>query len=119
MANILVCDDDDDFADMMGRFLKSQGHEVSRCRDAVAVASALLQSRPDLIVCDVEMPGGGGIAATRFLKSIGADSMPLIVCSGLPLEEQKGFFAGLRRVSFFQKPVDLDEFARTVREFLG
>lgn len=118
MADILVCDDDDDFADMLMRYLKSLGHAAERCHDAVAVASQLLKKRPDMLVCDIEMPGGGGIATTRFLKSIGADSLPIIVCSGLPLEEQKGFFSGLKRIAFFQKPVDLDAFERTLREFL-
>lgn len=119
MADILVCDDDDDFADMMIHYLKSLGHTAGRCYDAVAVASALLKKRPDLLICDVEMPGGGGIATTRFLKSIGAEELPIIVCSGLPIEEQKGFFSGLKRITFFQKPVDLDRLAKTVTEFLA
>ena len=114
MANITICDDDDDFADMLCLFLKSIDHNVTRCSETGQLASSLLLKRPDLLILDVEMPGGGAAAAARALKSLGAEDMPLIVCSGLPIAQQMPLFTGCRRVRFFQKPLDLDELAKAI-----
>ena len=94
MAHILVCDDDDDFAAMVAMYLKSLGHTAKRCAHIVDVGTALLEKRPELMVVDIEMPGGGAIAAVRLLKSLGAEDMPVIVCSGFSVDQQRRVSGG-------------------------
>jgi len=71
---ILLADDHALFRDGVASLLTAWGHEVvGQVADgdaAVAAASAL---RPDLVLMDVAMPGGGGLAATRRLASAAPD----------------------------------------------
>lgn len=65
---ILLADDHALFRDGLASLLAAWGHEVvgaaSTADEAVALAA---RTRPDLILMDIRMPGGG-IAATRTIK---------------------------------------------------
>ncbi len=67
---ILLADDHALFRDGVASLLTAWGHQVvGQVADgeaAVAVAETLL---PDLVLMDVAMPGGGGLAATRRLAA--------------------------------------------------
>ncbi len=67
---ILLADDHALFRDGVASLLTAWGHQVvGQVADgdaAVAVAATLL---PDLVLMDVAMPGGGGLAATRRLAA--------------------------------------------------
>ncbi len=67
---ILLADDHALFRDGVASLLGAWGHEVvgQEAEGAAAVHSAL-QLRPDLVLMDIAMPGGGGLAATRRLAA--------------------------------------------------
>ena len=67
---ILLADDHALFRDGVASLLGVWGHEVvgQESDGAAAVASAL-RLRPDLVLMDVAMPGGSGLAATRRLAA--------------------------------------------------
>ena len=71
---ILLADDHALFRDGVASLLTAWGHDVvGQVADgdaAVAVATTL---RPDLVLMDVAMPGGGGLAATRRLAAAAPD----------------------------------------------
>lgn len=119
MSYIVICDDDEEFSGMIGTFIKSLGHEVCAVSSPTQLGSALLQRRPDLLVTDVEMPGGGGASAAKLLMNMGAADLPVVVCSGLAVEKQRPVFAGLKKVRHFQKPVDLDGLEAALRDNLA
>ncbi len=67
---ILLADDHALFRDGVASLLGAWGHAVvgQEADGAAAVASAL-RLRPDLVLMDIAMPGGGGLAATRRLAA--------------------------------------------------
>jgi DNA-binding NarL/FixJ family response regulator len=69
---ILLADDHALFRDGVASLLGAWGHEVvGQVSDGEAAVAAALQLRPDLVLMDVAMPGGGGLAATRRLAAEG------------------------------------------------
>ena len=118
MARILVCDDDDAFSGVVAAYLEKAGHTVSRCVDVMQLATVLGHEHADLLIVDMQMPGGGGPAAARLL-SAGQKTMPVIVCSGMPPEQQKAWFAGTLRARFLQKPVKLEDLRKHIDEILA
>jgi DNA-binding NtrC family response regulator len=60
MAHVLLVDDDPDVRSALGRFISRQGHQISHAADAAEGVAALQQGQPDLIITDMEMPGGTG-----------------------------------------------------------
>jgi DNA-binding NarL/FixJ family response regulator len=67
---ILLADDHALFRDGVASLLGVWGHEVvGQVADGEAAVASAVRLRPDLVLMDVAMPGGGGLAATRRLAA--------------------------------------------------
>jgi DNA-binding NarL/FixJ family response regulator len=70
-VRILLADDHALFRDGVASLLAAWGHEVvGQVADGGAAVEAAGRLRPDLVLMDVAMPGGGGLEATRRLAAI-------------------------------------------------
>ncbi len=78
MAQIAIVDDHPIFLDGMAQFLSSHGHDVIFCARSVSEAIARLQAdRPDLLILDVSMKDGGGLAILSAIRQSGSN-VPVI-----------------------------------------
>jgi DNA-binding NarL/FixJ family response regulator len=69
-VRILLADDHALFRDGVASLLASWGHEVvGQVADGTAAVAMAERLRPDLVLMDVAMPGGGGLEATRRLAA--------------------------------------------------
>jgi two-component system, sensor histidine kinase len=68
-CRVLVVDDNEDFADTLGRMLKSLGHEVRVEHDGLAGLAAARTFRPDIAFLDIGMPGLNGYDLARRLRA--------------------------------------------------
>lgn len=75
-VRLLVVDDDVELRDLLVRALERDGHVVEACATLVTARRALGQDKPDLVVLDLELPDGDGIALCRELRK---DSNPIPV----------------------------------------
>jgi two-component system nitrate/nitrite response regulator NarP len=77
MAQIAIVDDHPIFLDGMAQFLSSHGHDVVFCARSVDEAISRLQAeRPDLLILDVSMKDGGGLAILSAIRS--GSTVPVI-----------------------------------------
>jgi len=67
-ARILVVNDEESNRALIKRVLQAVGYEVIEAADGEAAIECVLQSRPDLILMDLEMPRLDGYGALRILK---------------------------------------------------
>jgi CheY-like chemotaxis protein len=81
VARILVIDDDVSVRGYTRRVLALAGHSVEEVGDGKATLAALRMTAPDLIVCDLFMPGQEGIETIRALRWL-APTLPIIAISG-------------------------------------
>lgn len=84
---ILVVDDDADFAEFLLNLLERQGFRVDCVRGAPAALRVLAAKRIDLVITDVVMPDMDGI---EFLRSFppAARGVPVIAITGSPLNAE-------------------------------
>jgi DNA-binding NarL/FixJ family response regulator len=69
-VRILLADDHALFRDGVASLLTAWGHDVvGQVPDGTAAVEAAERLRPDLVLMDVAMPGGGGLDATRRLAT--------------------------------------------------
>ena len=74
--HILIVDDDAPIGDMLSELLRREGYRVSRAYSGTEALLVLPQSRPDLVLLDLMLPGLSGEEVLPKLKGV-----PVIVVS--------------------------------------
>ena len=81
--SVLIVDDTPLARDMFGRYLGFAGMAVRYAADGHEGIAALHAERPDLILCDLDLPGMTGVEFCRALRADGAGAgVPILVVSG-------------------------------------
>ena len=68
-ARVLVVDDDPALAEMLGIVLRGEGFEPSFCADGLRALGVFRETRPDLVLLDLMLPGLGGIDVCRQIRA--------------------------------------------------
>jgi two-component system phosphate regulon response regulator PhoB len=68
MHRILIVEDEQDIADLIGFNLQRAGFEVLKAYDGIIGTEMALRERPDLIVLDLMLPGRDGYSVFRELR---------------------------------------------------
>src|SRR5919107_1155740 len=68
-ARILVVDDDEALAEMIGIVLRNDGFEPVFCADGGQALDVFRSSKPDLVLLDLMLPGTDGIEVCRQIRS--------------------------------------------------
>jgi PAS domain S-box-containing protein len=116
---VLIIDDDRGYAGVIGEFLELAGLAALATSSGEEGLAAARQSRPDLILLDVQMPGIDGYETCRRLKADGATAeIPVLFMSGQAEIEDKlqGFTAG--GLDYIPKPFKSQELLARVRTHL-
>lgn len=80
---LLLADDDRVLTHLVSNRLRVMGVETVVAHDAMQAFMLAMRSPPDVIVLDIQMPGGTGLQALRKLKtSSKTSSIPVVVLSG-------------------------------------
>jgi DNA-binding response OmpR family regulator len=78
-VRILVVDDDRDLADILGRRLSLEGHNVDVCTDGWTALEMARLVHPDAVVTDLSMPGIDGWQLAARLRESLRSEVPLII----------------------------------------
>ena len=108
MARILLVEDNDMNRDMLSRRLLRRGHEITMAVDGPAGIASAIETRPDLILMDISLPGMDGWEATTVLRSRAETaSIPIIALTAhaMEIDRQRSLEVGCN--DFDTKPVDL------------
>jgi CheY-like chemotaxis protein len=82
-TRVLLVEDNPDVAEMLAAYLQELGHEVIQAHDGRAGLDAALRHRPEVIVCDIGLPGLDGYEiARRVREASGPQPCVLIAVSG-------------------------------------
>jgi DNA-binding NtrC family response regulator len=113
MARILLVEDDPDVRPLLEHILQSERYDVTAA-ETVTVAIMLLGSQPyDLVICDVNLPDGSGLAVAD--KAIATGIKALVVTGhGLSLKPDS-----LAPYDYLLKPVRVGELLETVQRCLA
>jgi len=107
-VRILVADDDIVLTHLLEQRLRERGFEVRLAHDALQAWHLARREPPDLILLDIRMPGGTGIAVLRRLKSNRSTLMiPVIVITAAEEQSLLQQIAELRPDAFLRKPIKL------------
>ena len=117
--SILVVDDSSGSRILFRTLLEKAGYEVKCAEDATEALNILANFRPDLILMDLLLPGTGGIALTKQLKSIPAMQDTVIIAitaCNLASDAERALAGGCDAV--IVKPINPATFVARVRSYL-
>ena len=117
-GRVLVIDDDASLALYVEAILKSAGMPTAVETDPDRVMERIDAFRPQVILMDLHMPGGGGGEVARAIRARGS-RVPIIFLSAEedPANREEALRAG--GGDFLCKPVDPDELIALVTKRLG
>lgn len=68
-GRVLVVDDDTALAEMLGIVLRGEGFEPSFVADGDKALAAFRETKPDLVLLDLMLPGRDGIEVCRLIRA--------------------------------------------------
>ena len=114
--HILVIEDDAEIGRLISRYLRNAGFRVSTLGDARNVARMLEDSRIDLIVLDLMLPGEDGLTLCRRLR--GRSNVPIIMVTAKGEEIDRIIGLEMGADDYLCKPFNPRELIARIRAVL-
>ena len=117
---LLLVDDEPALADFIASAARECGYEATITSDDEQFRERFLETRPDMVVLDLGMPGMDGIELLRFLAEERFQS-PVLIISGFDRRVLESSFRlgeahGLTMVGPLEKPVRLEQLETLLTE---
>jgi two-component system OmpR family response regulator len=112
---VMIVDDEIDFLETIVKRLKARQIDVIGVESGYKALESLEESRPDVIILDVKMPGMDGIETLREIKKK-SPLTEVIMLTGHASVESGIQGMQLGAFDYVMKPVALDELLEKVRQ---
>jgi DNA-binding response OmpR family regulator len=116
VAKILVVDDEPNIREVVGLYLRRDGHEVVSATDGEEALRIFGESEPDLVVLDLMLPKLSGLEVCRRMRA--QWRVPLIMLTARGEEEERVVGLSLGADDYVVKPFSPRELAARVAAVL-
>jgi DNA-binding response OmpR family regulator len=113
---IVVADDEDHIRDVVRGYLEAEGFEVVLATDGNEALRLARESRPDLVVLDVSMPGLDGVEVLRQLRTVSDVYVIMLTARAEEVDKLVGLAVGAD--DYMTKPFSPRELVARVKAVL-
>jgi DNA-binding response OmpR family regulator len=118
--SVLIIDDEPALRKIVSRVFEQRGYAVMEADNGVDGLNSALDSKPDLIVLDLMMPGIHGFEVCKGIRANKVGYRPvIIVTSAKSYKPDIDKATEVGADAFLVKPTDLNELLRIADEHLG
>ncbi len=117
MATVLVIDDEQSIVWAFEKFLATLGHRVLTAPTAEQGLALAATEKPDLVICDVKLPGMDGLAALEELKKRDPAARVIVITAHGSFDTAMRA-TKLGAVEYLSKPIDLMKARATIENAL-
>ena len=110
---ILVVEDDQSIAEMVGIMLRTEGYEVSYCADGNQALNAFQVVNPDLVLLDLMLPGRDGVDVCRSIRVLSGVPIVMLTARSDTSDVVTGLEAGAD--DYIVKPIKNEELIARIR----
>src|SRR5579872_5829343 len=114
--HILVVDDDDLICGLITEYFSGEGYRVSSAGDGEAMRQVMTQSRVDLILLDLALPGEDGLSLARWARANSDVRIIMLSGRGETIDRIIGLEMGSD--DYLPKPFEMRELLARVRSVL-
>ena len=119
-ALIFVFDDNEAIRTLVRIHLQQAGYAVRAFEDAVEGGRAMLDTPPDLLICDINMPFLDGLEFLVAMKTdVRVARVPTIVLTSRTDEDTEMAAANAGAAAFLTKPLRRGDLIRSVEQVLS
>lgn len=115
-AHVLVAEDDIKQAEIIGHYLRREGHTASVVHDGRAALREIRRREPDLVVLDVMMPAVDGLDVCRVLRR--ESDLPVLMLTARTTEDDLLLAFDLGADEYMTKPYSPRELMARIRNLL-
>ncbi len=112
---ILLIEDNQNIAEMVGEYLERQGFTLDFAADGVTGLHLAVANSYDLIILDLMLPGLDGIEVCRKLRQEAKKSTPVLMLTARDTLDDKVEGLDVGADDYLVKPFDLDELLARLR----
>jgi signal transduction histidine kinase len=117
MARIVHIEDEPANRLLVRKLLSRAGHEVLEAEDGIAGVRLAIDSKPDLVLVDLNIPGLDGFEVALRLR--GEPELKGVPIVAITAEGDRDTSLSVGCDGFLQKPIDARTFAETIGRYLG
>jgi two-component system response regulator MtrA len=110
---ILVIEDDQSIAEILGILLRNEGFEVSYCADGNQAINAFQVVSPDLVLLDLMLPGRDGVEICRAIRETSGVPIVMLTARSDSADIVTGLEAGAD--DYVVKPIKNEELIARIR----
>src|SRR5271156_4390098 len=115
-GHILVVDDQREICEMVEDYLSGEGYRVSTAHDGAEMRRALAESRVDLVILDLMLPGEDGLSLARSLREESDVGIIILTGRGETVDRIIGLEMGAD--DYLPKPFHLRELLARIKSVL-
>jgi DNA-binding response OmpR family regulator len=117
MASLLLVDDDQNLASLLGEFLRNQGYTVYQEDNGQKGLRAFFEHKPDLVILDVTMPIKDGWETLKRIREMSQAPVIMLMARNEEKEVLRGFSLGAD--DYVSKPFSFAQLGARVRAVLA
>jgi two-component system OmpR family response regulator/two-component system response regulator CpxR len=116
MIPVLLIDDDTALVELLAEYLGQEGFEVTHLADGRRCLGAIIETRAEIVVLDIMMPGISGIEVLRRIRRESAIPILMLTARGDEVDRIAGLDLGAD--DYMSKPCSPGELAARLRAIL-
>lgn len=120
MKTVLIVEDNDLNMKLFHDLLEAHGYNTIQTKDGMEALGLAREHLPDLILMDIQLPEVSGLEVTKWIKEDETlKSIPVIAVTAFAMkgDEEKIREGGCE--AYVAKPISVENFLNTVKEFLS
>lgn len=117
---VLIIEDNEKNMKLFRDLLQVNSYQTMEAKTAEEGIRIACESRPDLILMDIQLPGMNGIQALGCLRSDPkTKQIPVMAITASVMEHDRLKLTDIGFDGYQRKPIDIDEFMEEVHSLMG